>query len=372
MKKKKINVPLIITIILDAVFCAVYGYFVGELMFEPDNPFSVLVKMYLVFLIGFVISNFLHIAMHEAGHMVFGLLTGYRLLSYRVGSLMVTSENGRLVFSRYSVPGTAGQCLMNRPEDPNNRSYFWYNAGGVIFNLLGILIAHLLLLLKMPALLKCFLLVFAFTGWTLALTNGIPMITSVANDAMNIVEMSRHSSSIDSFQNSLEITRQQLEGLRIKNLDESLIIDDEEALKAGALGASNILLRENKLIDQHEFDKVRELIQLVREKEYPVLPLQLNYLALDERYIACLEGTYQSDEDKDLQKLIKAGSGMPNVQRFLYAKALFTHDSKLQAQAEKNIEKIKENYPFKGDLESELELMEVARERLSEPHADQG
>ena len=367
--KKKTNWSLIIVIILDIVAGLIYSVPIADSLFDPDNIFS-LVIIYLVFIVSYVIGNYLGVAFHEAGHLVFGLLTGYRLLSYRVGSLLITKKDGKLVFSRYSIPGTAGQCLMDRPVDRSNRSYFWYNAGGVIFNLLLVAVVHLVLLLPVPGFIRCALLVIAFTNWTLVLSNGIPVISSVSNDGMNIVEMSRHPSSITVFQNSLEITRKQLEGLRMKDLDDSYILRDDETLYAGGLGFSSLILLENKLMDLHEFDKVRDLIKEIREKNYPVLPLHQQYLTIDEKYLDCLEGKYQNDEDKKLQKLIKAGDSLINVQRFLYARALLTGDNELLQKVENNFNKIKKNYPFKGDLETELELVEVAKERLSPKEHD--
>ena len=46
---------------------------------------------------GFLVGMYLQIAVHEAGHLVFGLLTGYRFCSYRLGSFMLIRENGRLL-----------------------------------------------------------------------------------------------------------------------------------------------------------------------------------------------------------------------------------------------------------------------------------
>ena len=52
---------------------------------------------------------------HELGHLIFGLLTGYRFLSFRIFGLMLTRESGSLRFKKHSMPGTLGQCLMAPP-----------------------------------------------------------------------------------------------------------------------------------------------------------------------------------------------------------------------------------------------------------------
>lgn len=51
---------------------------------------------------------FLQIIIHEAGHLIFGLLSGYRFCSFRIGSLMWIKKEGKLQLKRYSIAGTAG------------------------------------------------------------------------------------------------------------------------------------------------------------------------------------------------------------------------------------------------------------------------
>lgn len=62
---------------------------------------------------------YLNIIIHELGHIVFGKLSGYEFISYRVGSLMLLKRDGKFVWKRYAIPGTGGQVVM-RPakKDP--------------------------------------------------------------------------------------------------------------------------------------------------------------------------------------------------------------------------------------------------------------
>jgi len=78
---------------------------------------------------------FLAIIVHELGHLVFGKLTGYSFVSFRVSSFVWYKENGKIMFSR-SKSIAAGQCLMDPPENPEKFKFVWYNLGGGIFNLL--------------------------------------------------------------------------------------------------------------------------------------------------------------------------------------------------------------------------------------------
>ena len=116
----------------------------------------------IVLFVAVVLAAYLQIIFHEAGHLVCGLLSGYRFVSFRVGSITLLKDgNGKLRFKRFKLAGTGGQCLMAPPDNvPLDKiPTSLYNAGGVIANLLCAIVA--LLLLKycggMPLWLRYFL-----------------------------------------------------------------------------------------------------------------------------------------------------------------------------------------------------------------------
>ena len=89
---------------------------------------TTLVFLYLAVLI--------HIVLHEAGHLVFGLMSGYHFSSFRIGSHMLMKEDGKLVHRKIKIEGTGGQCLMSPPEMVDGKfPVVLYNLGGSIANL---------------------------------------------------------------------------------------------------------------------------------------------------------------------------------------------------------------------------------------------
>ena len=89
-----------------------------------------------------ILAVFVQIILHEGGHLIFGLATGYRFVSFRIGSLTLIKEKGKFRFKRFSISGTGGQCLLSPPDKPYEQlPYFWYNAGGVLMNLLTAILA---------------------------------------------------------------------------------------------------------------------------------------------------------------------------------------------------------------------------------------
>ena len=106
-----------------------YLIFLGEFEFL----FMLLVSIY--------IALFLQIIIHEAGHLIFGLMSGYRFCSFRVFSFIWMKENGKIKLKRLSLVGTAGQCLMAPPDLVNGKiPIVLYHLGGVTMNLISAVI----------------------------------------------------------------------------------------------------------------------------------------------------------------------------------------------------------------------------------------
>lgn len=97
----------------------------------------------LIVLAAVIYSFTIHIVFHELGHLLFGKLTGYRLLFFQ--TLHFRYEARSRTFKRQKPPisGMLGQCMMAPPEkeDDEKRPSFWYLAGGLVINgLTGLLL----------------------------------------------------------------------------------------------------------------------------------------------------------------------------------------------------------------------------------------
>ena len=67
----------------------------------------------------FLIAIFLQVSLHEAGHLMCGLASGYRFVSFRIFSFTWIRQGGKVRMKRFSVSGTGGQCLLAPPEKPD-------------------------------------------------------------------------------------------------------------------------------------------------------------------------------------------------------------------------------------------------------------
>ena len=91
MKKNRILIILISIIVL-SILCYI-GLFLSLFNYEFNVLFSLLFQ-----LLGIIVVLPLFIAIHEAGHMVFGLISGYSLLSYKVGPFEWYKKEGKIAF----------------------------------------------------------------------------------------------------------------------------------------------------------------------------------------------------------------------------------------------------------------------------------
>lgn len=173
MKKK---VKQVGTILAMTGLGATIGYFGGYLI--EKTAFSGFDMV--IFFLALVVSFIFHIIIHEAGHGIFGKLTGYKMVSYRIFSFMwVWQNDGSIVFRRLKVPGTLGQCLMAPPLYEKGKFPFrLYLLGGVLANLITSIIA---IILFVPH--SLIAATFVIVGLFMAVTNAYPF---GFNDGMSL------------------------------------------------------------------------------------------------------------------------------------------------------------------------------------------
>ena len=89
-------------LMLAGVIC---GIAIGSCLnsFDEDTPLYQELLTFVGLFVFIYVAFFFHIIIHEAGHLVFGLLTGYKFSSFRVASFMWLKEDGKLKLKRLSI-----------------------------------------------------------------------------------------------------------------------------------------------------------------------------------------------------------------------------------------------------------------------------
>lgn len=357
----------ILTGILFTVGCFALGYLLGHFLasdLKTDIP-------WLLFAFFGVLALFLQIVIHEAGHLVFGLLTGYGFLSFRIFGLVLQKTGGSFSLRRYKLAGTAGQCLLVPPDNSEDYPYFLYNIGGVLFNLISaLLFLPLYYLCRGRTAAVLFLLLCAF-GLLGAAVNGIPVETQfVANDGANIRMLRRNAAARKAMWLQLEINRRQTEGERLRDMPETLFALPEGANLHVPLISSILALDESRYMDRHEFDKARERIDLLLSDECSIIGLYAPLLTADRVYIELLQRGSEADisalHEKSTAAMLRKMKEQPMIIRTQYAEALLKERDRKKADKYKRFfEKTAKSYPIAADLSCEAELMALADEAFA-------
>ena len=233
--RKKSNRGMLLFLFLCAIFGGIIGFLgvyvveEGMLWFEITPPFPLKKSLEFVYLIlvivGFYLMMMIHVIAHEAGHLVFGLLTGYEFLSFRVGSFTIVKKDGKLVRKKIKTPGLAGQCLMSPPEwkDDEKYPYVWYNLGGGVMNLILCLLAVPLFFVNVPFL--AWIGGFSiFVGVIFAITNLIPMTVGVPNDGKNCLLCTKSVENQRAIYLQLKMNAMLSDGADVTELPEDLFV----------------------------------------------------------------------------------------------------------------------------------------------------
>ena len=169
-----------------------------------------------------IITAILQFALHEVGHLLFGLASGYKFSSIRLYKYAIVKDDSGFHVKKFNIQGTGGQCIMTLPEDtdPSRVPFFWYNAGGVIVNVVLVAISIVVLSccdLGMVA--ESFFIMLAFTGAFIALTNGVPLsFNGLCNDGRNILLLMRNKRSRRFFLRMMQTASELSRGKRLKDM----------------------------------------------------------------------------------------------------------------------------------------------------------
>ena len=324
----------------------------------------------LVFL---YLSWFIHIVIHESGHLIGGLLSGYTFSSFRIGSFMLLKENGKLVSKRLKIAGTGGQCLMAPPEMVDGKfPVVLYNMGGSVMNLLvSLLFVPVLIAAPKGGFLALFIFLMIGMGIISGLGNGIPLHTkTVDNDGYNAISLGKSKEAMRAFWLQMKMNEQLSKGLRLKDMpDEWFQMPSDEAMKNNLVAAIGVIVC-NRLMDQHRFEEADAQMAHILSIESGMIGLHRNLVICDRIYHELIHenrpDVVASFYTKEQQKFMKAMRTFPSVIRTEYAYALLIEKDQGKAtKAMEAFEKVAKTYPYPNDINSERELIQIAEEKAS-------
>ena len=315
----------------------------------------------------------IHIVLHEAGHLIFGLMSGYQFSSFRIGSHMLMKENGKLVHRKIKIAGTGGQCLMVPPEMVDGKfPVVLYNLGGSIVNLLvTALMIPVFVAIDKNSIFALFFFLLIAIGAITGLGNGIPMRTkTVDNDGYNGISLGKSKEAMRAFWIQMKTNEQLTKGIRTKDMPEEWFeVPTDEAMRNPMVATIGVYAA-SRLMDQHRFEEAGSLIDHLLEIETGMVALHRNLLICDQIYLELI-GENRSDRvemlyTKELKKFMKAMKTFPSVIRLEYAYNLIAaQDPKAAAKSMEAFERVAATYPYPNDINTERELIKIVDEKAS-------
>ena len=334
--------------------------------------FSEIIPLALM-LIGIYAAMLIQLIIHEAGHLIFGLMTGYRFSSFRVANLMWVKLDGRIQCRKLHIAGTGGQCLMIPPDLKDGKMpVMLYNFGGAIINLAtAVLCVGLSFLCSARSLGWTILMIFAVIGLAFALINGLPIkMGPVNNDGRNALELSRSEEATRAFWTQMKVNEQIAKGLRLKDMpDEWFKVPSDELMKNGIVATTGVLAC-NRLMDQQRFDEADMLMKRLLAQQNGIIGLYRNLMVCDQMYVEMISENRKEILDemrtKDQLRVMKAMKKYPSVLRTEYVYALLVEQN--PKKAEKLMAQFRQcakSYPYPSEIEGERQLMVLAAAKMT-------
>lgn len=377
MKKRKNtnNFNIIAEIIIIIILIASFAYIDYKISyFELNSNYIDADLIFLVVMFLYVIYIAIHTILHEFGHAVAGLLTGYKFVSFRIGSFALIKKNYKYEFKKFKIRGTIGQCLMYFPDNKTDKiGYKFLNLNGGLVNLIiGTIFLVIGLTTKDNLFNFCLFQEFGIVGLVLGIQALIPCkFADFPNDGYNLMNLIKSSEARECFYIMLKInalfttvdTFDELPKDMVKKLKEK---DFSKLDLSNPIIANTYLFKVELFYITGEFEKTYELYKSIMNNESILKTFK------NEAQCECLFFAIMNDDKKNIDKLyskklrkyIKSTSIYPERQRLMYAYYKFyKHDEQEALKYENELKKSINTFAIKANAIYESKIINNLKTR---------
>ena len=347
------------------------GFLLGEKMEKSSLSFEMSIFTIVLYIFIFYFAFIIQIIIHEAGHLIFGLLSGYEFISFRVGSITIVKDQEKFKLKKFKIKGTGGQCLMT-PKTNNYEeiNYVLYNLGGILMNFIASIICLLILMLvDTNQYIKVMLSEFILIGVICVISNGIPMkLGGISNDGYNTMSISRDKFIKYCFYIQLKVNGLLSKGMRFKDMPIEWFNVKEGADLNNHLVTFLKIMEANYYQDKLYFNLAKECYENILDNAPNIIKLYENEIKCELLFYEILNGNMEKVDElytKELRNYIKITDCYISRKRLMYVYNLIVlKDKKKADKVLGEFEKLKNSYPIKGDIESEEEIMNFILENV--------
>lgn len=324
------------------------------------------------------------IIVHEGGHLIGGLMSGYRFVSFRIFSITLIRRGGRWTVRRFKIAGTGGQCIMLPPDKPFGKVPFvLYNAGGVAANIAAAATAAAALASmhgKPSAAIFLLLLFTTLTGIWFALLNGIPMkIGGITNDAYNILLLRRDRDSRRHFVVQLRANALCQNGVRLKDMPGEWFADDNGNQPKGILQAATAIIQAGQQLDKGLTKAAHDTLTEIMANKSNLPSMIVMEATCELAYTSLALGHKDQARNLLTPETLAFANTMSAKQRLLCAIALHMDNNRTKAEKiYRDTIASRDKFLMAGETEMDIELMRKMIEQhdnndtmeQTKPHGD--
>lgn len=311
------------------------------------------------------------VIVHEFGHLIFGLLTGYTFAAIGFGHHLFLRRDGRVRRFVYKLPGALGFCAMEVPDMKDGSFPFaLYLSGGAFGNTFLALVCIFAFLSGIGSGILFFPHAFLFPAFVnaySAIVSILPIKTKLLNtDGKQLFDLLKHKNMRKSFWICEKISAAQYRGIKFEDIPSEWFneTDDTRSVYAASIRAVRLLAR------AETESEPKEVCALI-EKELS----ENNALSgIAKGLLTCMRIYYESIGERDagtLKKLLtqtqidfmKRMKNMPSAIQSEYAYTLLVEKDVREASRIKvRLEKISKKYPFPAEIDTAKKLIARADE----------
>lgn len=213
---------------LTFLFFAGLGLFSVYYEFKYYGNMSIAFYLYTIVII--LVSIPIHVLLHEVGHLLAGLISGYEFIMFRLFNYLWIKTDKGLSRRKQYIPGVLGQALMVPPDKNGNDRppFLLYHLGGLLLNSLTAIFFVVFGKSSADPFTRYFFYLSAMTALILLITNLLPF---KGTDGYNIRNYLKNPDQEDEIVKILYLYRDMVRGLSFNEIQESITFDEMHDFK---------------------------------------------------------------------------------------------------------------------------------------------
>lgn len=370
MKNKVYNV--FIKLILFAMLIGM-GVLLGKTIINIlDNKLTLIRAFFniICFIIFFLLFYCCNVLIHEMGHLLCGMATGYKFSSFTIGNIIVLNKQGKLLVKKFHIPGTGGQCLMKPPSyNDGSFAYKMYLLGGLLANLLGLLIACVMVMVQKEG--SIIICSYIFSDICIILANiRITDFGEVDTDVGTFINVRNDTVSKRAFWLQLYIATMQNDDIEMQMIPKDML-----ALPSNIEFSNNLKFYWYYIVCMYEFknknyDKYRKMVNDIKSEEQLTQSVYMKELLCELLFLDIVEFQYVYNKEYwnalNLEMYIDRTQGFLSRQRLLYAyHLLLKNDAKKAEYHLKRFGEIAKTWPYFSDIKDEKDLVDLVEKKYA-------